>query len=91
MNQKAGLLAGILIGLAGAVVGSVLFIELFTNYELQEGFKILKSQNSLGKLIALGAVLNLILFFVFLKQKKEFIARGIVLATILITVVTLFV
>lgn len=91
MNTGINLLIGILIGLTGAFLGSVLFIYFNTNYEIAEGFRILKSQNSLGKLIALGAVLNLIVFFIMLKLKKEVIARGIVLATILLTVITLFV
>lgn len=91
MNTGINLLIGILIGLTGAFLGSVLFIYFYTNYEIAEGFRILKSQNSLGKLIALGTLLNLIMFFIMLKLKNELIARGIVLATILLTVITLFV
>ena len=82
---------GILIGLIAAVLGTFLFLLIFTDYEFLEGIRILKSQNSLGKLIALGAVLNIITFFVLLKLKKELMARGVVLATILVTLVTLFV
>lgn len=89
--EKKDVFIGILIGLIAALVGTFLFIMIFTNHEFIEGIRILKSQNSLGKLIALGAVLNIIAFFVLLKLKKELMARGVVLATVLVTLITLFV
>lgn len=89
--EKKEVFIGILIGLIAALIGTFLFILIFTDYEFLEGIRILKSQNSIGKLIALGAVLNIIAFFVLLKLKKELMARGVVLATVLITLITLFV
>jgi hypothetical protein len=89
--EKKEVFIGILIGLIAALIGTFLFILIFTEYEFLEGIRILKSQNSLGKLIALGAVLNIITFFVLLKLKKELMARGVVLATVLVTLITLFV
>lgn len=89
--EKKDVFIGILIGLIAALVGTFLFILIFTDYEFIEGIRILKTQNSLGKLIALGAVLNIIAFFVLLKLKKELMARGVVLATVLVTLITLFV
>ncbi|WP_396171915.1 hypothetical protein [Flavobacterium sp.] len=89
--EKKEVFIGILIGLIAALIGTILFILIFTDYEFLEGIRILKSQNSLGKLIALGAVLNIITFFVLLKLKKELMARGVVLATVLVTLITLFV
>jgi hypothetical protein len=89
--EKKEVFIGILIGLIAALIGTFLFILIFTDYEFLEGIRILKSQNSLGKLIALGAVLNIITFFVLLKLKKELMARGVVLATVLVTLITLFV
>jgi len=44
-----------------------------TEFEFADGIIALKSQNSLGKLIALGAVINVILFFGLLKFNKELI------------------
>ena len=42
----------------------------------------------LGKLISLGAVLNLIAFFVFIKKKQDYRARGVLLITVFIAVFT---
>lgn len=88
--KKIDLLYGLIIGFAAAFIGVYLFIALFTDYEFATGFTILKTEEKLGKLIALGSVLNLVAFFYLLKVNKELMARGVVLATIILTVVTLF-
>lgn len=88
--KKIDLFYGLIIGLISAFIGVYLFIALFTDYEFLTGFSILKTEGKLGKLITLGALLNLLVFFLLLKINKELMARGVVLATILLTVVTLF-
>lgn len=89
--KKTDLLIGFIIGIIGAFIGVFLFITLFTDFEFTDGVIALKSQNSLGKLIALGAVINVIIFFALLRFNKELMARGVVFATIILTIVTLFV
>jgi hypothetical protein len=88
--KKIDLLYGVLIGIIAAALGVYLFLAFFTDYELLESFAILKTQGQLGKLIALGAILNLGVFFILLKLNKEFMARGVVFATLLLTILTLF-
>jgi hypothetical protein len=41
----------------------------------------------LGKIIALGAILNFFPFFVFLKKNQIYKARGVLLATVLMAVI----
>jgi hypothetical protein len=50
----------------------------------------MKSQGYLGKVITLGAILNLVAFFVLLKINRELMARGVVLATLLLALITMF-
>lgn len=88
--KKIDLFYGLIIGILAAGLGIYLFIVFFTDYEFLEGYSILKSQGQLGKLIALGSILNLVAFFTLLKFNKELMARGVVLATLLLTVFTLF-
>lgn len=88
--KKIDLFYGILIGIISTSIGVYLFLTFFTDYRLQEGFYILKSQGQLGKLIALGAILNIVVFFLLLKYNKELMARGVVFATLLLTILTLF-
>lgn len=46
------------------------------------------AEGFLGKLISLGAVLNLIAFFIFIKKKQDYRARGVLLITVFIAVFT---
>lgn len=89
--KKIDILLGILLGIAAAVLGSFLFVTIFTEYDFVIGLKTLRSTGTLGKLITLGAILNLLLFFGLLYLKKDLMARGVVLATILLTIITLFI
>ena len=74
-----------------SIIGSYVFIELLTEYNFIEGVKILRFQGKLGKIISLGSVLNIIVFFLLLKFNKELIARGVILGTILLAIITLLI
>lgn len=89
--NKIDLLYGFLIGIIATVLGSYLFLAMFTDYGFIEGIQIMKSRNQLGKIITLGAILNLVMFFLLLKFNKELMARGVILALIILTIITLFV
>lgn len=90
MNKK-DLLIGFIIGFTATVVGSYLFISLFTDFTFLAGIQILKSQGNLGKIITLGTILTLIVFGILLKLNKEMMARGVVLSVILLAILTLFI
>lgn len=89
--NKIALLKGFLLGLIGSLFGIFIFISFFTPYAFMSGIQIMKSQGSLGKLITLGSILDLAIFAVLLKLNKDFIARGVILAVIALTVLTLFI
>lgn len=88
--KKTDLLIGLIIGLISAFVGSYLFLKTQTEYDLIEDFSIIKNERILGKVVALGAVLNIIIFFILLKKNKELMARGVVMATIILALTTMF-
>jgi putative flippase GtrA len=89
--KKIDLFYGIIIGIITSFIGSYLFIVVFTPYSFLGGLQILKFESKLGKIITLGAILNLVLFFGLLKYDKELMARGVLLAMIILTIITLFV
>ena len=89
--KKTDLLIGALIGFIATFLGTYIFFEFFTDYDFLEGIKGMKSQGFLGKVITLGAILNLVVFFILLKLNKELMARGVVLATIILAIITMFV
>jgi hypothetical protein len=89
--NKTALLKGFLLGIMASALGAFIFITLFSPYNFITGIQIMKSQGSLGKLITLGSILDLLVFAVLLKLNKDGIARGVVLAVIILTVLTLFI
>ena len=89
MNKKE-LLLGVIIGISCTIIGASLYLFSFTDYNLFKDFKIIKAERFLGKIIALGSVVNLAVFLLMLKLNKDIIARGIVLATFLIAIITIF-
>lgn len=89
--RKTDMLIGILIGIVTALTGSYLFVTLFINSNLSTAIAMVNANDQTGKIITLGAVLNLIVFFTLLHYKKDLMARGVILATILLAVATIFV
>jgi hypothetical protein len=87
--KKSDLLIGALLGIITSLLGSVFFILLFTTYGILEGLQFILASGKMGKLLTLGALLNLLLFFALLKWNKELMARGVVLGSIVLTILTL--
>jgi len=89
--KKTDLFYGLIIGLTASLIGIYLFIYLFTPYSIIGGLQLLQFEGELGKIISLGAILNIGIFFGLLKFKKETMAKGIILSIILLTIITLFI
>ena len=89
--KKIDLFYGFVIGVIASIIGSYIFIVAFTPYSFLGGIQILKFEGKLGKIITLGAILNLLIFFGLLKYNKELMARGVILAMFILTIITLFV
>ncbi len=80
---KRNILIGFLTGLSANLAGIILYITLFSNMGLDETLKDAYYNNYLGKIIALGAALNFLPFFIFLKKDLLYHARGVLLATVI--------
>ncbi|NHN27067.1 hypothetical protein FIA58_015390 [Flavobacterium jejuense] len=87
--QKKDIFIGLLIGLLGAFLGTFIALQIFTKQGFIEGFKVMKSAGMIGKVITLGCVPNLLIFFLLLKKNKDIMARGVVLAMFLLVIITL--
>jgi hypothetical protein len=88
--NKTDILIGFVIGILGSLLGMFLYITIATDFGFISGIQIMKSQGNLGKIVTLGSILDLVAFAVLLKMNKELMARGVVLAVIMLTIVTLF-
>lgn len=86
---KKEIFIGFFVGLIANSIGlfiSVLFLgngeDIFIalKQSIDEGF--------FGKLVTIGAILNLVAFFIFIKKKQDYRARGVILATVLAAIST---
>jgi len=82
MNRRKEILIGIAVGLIANAVGTLLYILLFVNMGITETLKGAMEQGTLGSILALGAILNLVAFFGFLKIRRDERARGMLIATL---------
>ncbi|WP_395043608.1 hypothetical protein [Flavobacterium sp.] len=86
--RKIDLLIGFFIGIVTTVVGTIAFLLLFTKFNKIADITIIRQEGILGKVITLGAILNILVFYFLLKKNKELMARGVVLATIILAILT---
>jgi hypothetical protein len=90
MNKK-DMLIGFIIGIFTSLLGSYLFITFFTKFDISTGFQTIREQGYLGKVITLGTILDLAVFLILLKRNQEMMARGVILAVIVLAISTLLI
>lgn len=91
--DKIQILKGFFIGILANGLG--LFVVVMTmaksserNDEFLRVLEAAHAENFLGKLISLGAILNLICFFYFIRKKKDAFAAGVLIATLCMALIT---
>lgn len=89
--DKLDYVYGFLLGIIAAILGSYIFVTAFTDYKFIEGVEFLQYGGLLGRLIKLGTLLNLGLFFILLRLKKDNMAKGVIAATVVLWIITFFV
>lgn len=86
---KKEVFIGMIIGLIANFIGLYLAtILLGDNQDFVGAIKAARAEGFLTKLISLGAILNLIAFFIFIKKKQDYRARGVLLVTVLVAIFT---
>lgn len=89
---KKEVLTGFIVGLIANVIGLIITIFIFGNGDgIETTIRQSISQGFFSKLVSIGAILNLIAFFLFIKLKRDYRARGVILATVLVAIVTFLV
>ncbi|MCL6267688.1 hypothetical protein [Flagellimonas myxillae] len=90
MNNKKEVLIGFAVGVIANTFGTLGYILLFSDLGITETFNAAVSQGHVGSLLALGAVLNLVAFFGFLRLKRDHRARGVMVATLLTALIIMY-
>jgi CDP-diglyceride synthetase len=93
-NIKKEILIGFLVALIATSFGCFIFIEFLSNYGFYETIAMIREGNLEGKILVLGAIANFFVFFVFIKKKQLYRARGVLMETFfvafLVLLLTLF-
>ncbi|MBD1262294.1 hypothetical protein HZY62_16975 [Maribacter polysiphoniae] len=90
MNTKKEIIIGFIIGLIANTIGTMAYIVLFSDFSISETFEAAIKQGHVGSLLALGAILNLVAFFGFLKIRRDQRAKGVLIATLLTALIILY-
>lgn len=89
MGKNKEILIGFMVGIIANTFGTLLYILMFSDLGIMDTFNAAVAQGHIGSLLALGAILNLIAFFGFLRIKRDLRARGVMLATLVTALIIL--
>lgn len=90
MNINKEIIIGFAVGIIANVFGTLLYILMFSDLGIVDTFNAAMDQGHMGSLLALGAILNLVAFFGFLRIKRDLRARGVMIATLVTAIIILF-
>ena len=91
--MKKEIFFGVLIGVVSNIIGVFLSVViLFKENQLSNIFDIINNSidnNNITKLISLGAIINLLSFFILLKFNFNEKAKGVLVATFTVAILTI--
>ena len=85
---KNTILKGILVSLFATFGGVFLYLEYISRFGFYETIDLVNEGKLYGKVLSLAAIPNLVVFFIYIKNKQDNSAKGVLLATILIALTT---
>lgn len=80
--MRKEILIGIAVGIFATLAGFYLYVELFIGADFKKAFEFIHEEKMYGKILSLAAIPNLFVFFVYIKKKQDYRARGVVIATL---------
>lgn len=87
--MKKEILIGFIVALIATSFGCFVFIEFLSNYDFKKSIELIIEGNLQGRVLVLGAIANFFVFFVFLKKKQIYRARGVIIETFLVALAVL--
>lgn len=84
------LILGFIVGLIASAIGLLLALLFFgTGHSITDSLRIAMHQGVFTKLMSMGAILNLAAFFIFLQRHEDQKAKGVLIATIIVAIITI--
>ncbi len=90
MNTKKEIATGFMVGIIANTIGTLIYIIIFSDLSIKDTYNAAVSEGHVGSLLALGAILNLIAFFGFLKIKRDLRAKGVLIATLITALLIMY-
>ena len=82
--MRKQILIGFLVGLLATFLGFYLYVEFVLGGSFQESLAVINKKNLYGQVLSIAAIPNLFAFFVFIKKRQDYKARGVLIATFLV-------
>ena len=89
-NLFIGIISGIIANFLGFLLARKMLTGEFSVINLTNVVNQLHDDGLLNKLISLGAFLNLLIFFFFIKTNNDTKAAGVLISTIMIALLTIY-
>lgn len=89
INIKKEILIGFLVGILTTACGFYLYLEFFSTFSFNRSLALIHQQNLYAKVLGYAVIPNLAVFFLFIKKKQDYRARGVLMATILVALIIL--
>jgi len=87
--MKKEIFIGFLVGLLATVTGFYFYVEFALDGTFEEALAVINEKKLYGKVLSLAAIANLLAFFIYIKKKQDYRARGVLLATFLVAFIIL--
>ena len=87
--KNKNIFIGVIVGLIANIFGLIFAIQIFGSSD--DYTKVIKdaiANDFFGKLVAIGALLNLGAFFVFIKKRQDHRAMGVLIITVIVMLIT---
>ena len=75
-----------MVGFLATATGFFFYSQVFNHFSMKFLKILIVEENFLGEILAYSAIPNLLAFFVFIKKKQDYRARGVMLATMVVAV-----
>ena len=85
---KKDIAIGILFSIIATSGGLFIYLEYVSDYGFKQTLELIVKGNLYAPVLALAALPNLFVFFVFIKKRQDYKARGVLIATIFIALLT---
>ncbi len=72
---------GIGVGLIATIIGFYLYVEFALKGSFTEALEVIHVKKLYGMVLSISAIPNLLAFFVFIKKRQDYRARGVLIAT----------